>query len=289
MSNPLGEIFGFPSTSVDSKALRYRNQKLCPYNNRVPNCTKDKANNPLGVCSIKHNDSCIITCPIRFREEWIIAEQAAQFFFGGNQNWTTLSEVRLLDDNGNTAGNIDYVLVSYDDNGRVLNFGSLEVQGVYISGNLREPFEAFLQKPTPQFEWPKSYKYPKPDFLSSSRKRLLPQLLYKGGILHYWKKKQAVALQKCFFDTLPPFPQVPMQEAEIAWCLYDLIYDGTGSRYKLSHIDTIYTAFEASLMTIITPSPGNLPQFINSLQDRLNETLEQSPPDAPTLNELSAE
>jgi len=42
---------------------------------------------------------------------------------------------------GRSAGNIDVVLVSYDNDGKVLDFGALEIQAVYISGNVRDPFE----------------------------------------------------------------------------------------------------------------------------------------------------
>ena len=111
--NPLAEIFGFPMSNVTDKATRYRKQKLCPFNNKVPNCTKDKANNPLGVCSINHNGTAVITCPIRFRQEWLIIENAAKFFFKEKTKWTSLSETKLLDHNEESAGNIDFVLVSF--------------------------------------------------------------------------------------------------------------------------------------------------------------------------------
>jgi hypothetical protein len=70
--------------------------------------------------------------------------------------------------------------------------------------------------------WSKEPNYPRPDYLSSSRKRLAPQLLFKGGILHGWKKKIAVALNKNFFDTLPEMRRVSRSKADIAWLIYDL-------------------------------------------------------------------
>lgn len=146
-NNPLAEVFGFPSNSFSEQATRYRRNKLCPHNNKVPNCTKDKANDPLGVCSIYHKQSSVITCPVRFRQDWLIAENAATFFFGENSSWTSLTEVRLKDANGQSAGNIDVVLVSYDDRGKVLDFGAVEVQAVYISGNVRKPFETYMNDP----------------------------------------------------------------------------------------------------------------------------------------------
>ena len=67
-------------------------------------------------------------------------ESAAEFAFGADASWTSLSEIKLVDKNGQSAGNIDFVLVPYNDKGQLIDFVSLEVQGVYISGNLRNPF-----------------------------------------------------------------------------------------------------------------------------------------------------
>ncbi len=71
--------------------------------------------------------------------------------------------------------------------------------------------------------WKGKAKYPRADFLSSSRKRLAPQLLFKGGILHSWAKKQAVAIDRAFFNTLPALLSVPVEEAELAWFVYELV------------------------------------------------------------------
>lgn len=45
---PLAEVFGFPIDNISREAGRYRRNRLCPFGNRVPNCTKDKANDPRG-------------------------------------------------------------------------------------------------------------------------------------------------------------------------------------------------------------------------------------------------
>jgi len=281
MKHPLAEVFGFPITNFSEDAKRFRKNKLCPFNNKVPSCTKDKANNPLGVCSLYHNDHPVITCPIRFRELWTIAEKAAIFFFGEDTPWTSIAEVTLYDSSGKSAGNIDFVLVSYDLNGKILDFGSLEIQAVYISGNVRAPFEYYLEKPSARknFSWLGKPNYPKPDFLSSSRKRLIPQILYKGGILRSWGKKQAVALQKNFFDTLPQLPAAEKEKADIIWFIYDLKYNKDLGKYQLAYIDTVYTEFTPALDKIVTPLPGPVEDFIEILQHRLDERLEGNPPD----------
>jgi hypothetical protein len=234
------------------------------------------------------NGQAVITCPIRFREEWLIAEDGARFFFDGDSPWTSIAEVRLTDNDGNTAGNIDLVLVSYDSQGQVLDFGSLEIQAVYISGNIRRPFESYIsfkQRPT-HFEW-NGPNFPKADFLSSSRKRLAPQMLYKGGILKAWGKKQAVALQTSFFRTLPKLKEVPKEEADIAWLLYDLELDKHGTRFRLTQERIVYTEFESALVQITTAKPGKVEDFIEVLQQKLDEKLEGNPPDAPTLTDIT--
>lgn len=284
--NPLAELFGFPINNTSDKSKRYREQRLCPFNNKVPNCTKDKANDPLGVCSIHHGKNKVITCPVRFREDWIIVENAARFFFGEGKKWTSMTEIKLTDRNGLAAGNIDFVLVAYDEHGRLQDFGSLEVQGVYISGNLRNPFSEYMKDPSPDFQWKAGYNYPKPDYLSSSRKRLIPQMLYKGGIFHSWGKKQAVALQKAFFETLPSLPKVTVEKAEIAWFLYDLIPDAGAGTFQLTLVDIVYTEFAPALLKITTPEPGNLADFVTLLQNRLDEALDSNPPDAPSLSDM---
>jgi hypothetical protein len=186
---PLGEVFGFPIDNEGDRAKRYRDNKLCPYNNIVSNCTKNSIKYPLGVCSLNHKGRQVIICPIRFREDWTIISDAASFIFNGKSSWTHVGEVRLKDKYGKSAGNIDYVLVAYDDKGRIIDFSSLEVQAVYISGNLTGPFTAYLENPSPEFDWISAFKYPKPDYLSSSRKRLVPQIIAKGSILNQWGKK----------------------------------------------------------------------------------------------------
>ena len=286
---PLAEVFGFPIDNLSADAQRYRSNKLCPFNNKIPNCTKDKAQAPLGVCSVLDATGPVITCPIRFREEWIIAEDAAGFFFPAKSAWTSLTEVRLKDADGGSAGNIDVVLVSYDAQGRLTDFGALEVQAVYISGNVRNPFERYMEDPgaNAQMDWSKGVNYPKPDFLSSSRKRLAPQLLFKGGIINAWNKKSAVALDRAFFETLPAFEQVDKSKAEIAWFVYDLVLDPKSNRYVLTRFKTVYTRFSESLRQLTVSRPGRVEDFVGVLQEKLDEKLDNtSPPSNVTLEDL---
>jgi hypothetical protein len=279
-THPLAEVFGFPPHAEETSANRHRNKRLCPFNNKVPNCTKDKAQDPLGVCSVMHGANIAITCPVRFRQDWLIAEHAADFFFDPGTNWTTLTEVRLKDADGGSAGNIDIVLCAYDEKGVVYDFGALEVQAVYISGNIRNPFAHFMAAPHKHanMDWSKEPNYPHPDFLSSSRKRLAPQLLFKGGILHAWKKKSAVAIDESFFATLPIIPSLPREESDLALLIYELLPPtAPNGQLQLSLSRTVYTSFVQALRSITSPRIGRLEDFIRDLQAKVDEKLEHAP------------
>jgi hypothetical protein len=123
-----------------------------------------------------------------------------------------------------------------------------------------------------------------PDYLSSSRKRLAPQLLFKGGIINSWGKKMAVALDHNFYSTLPALPEVPRAEAEMAWLIYMLRLDETGQRYMLELHKTVYTKFLPSLQKITVAKPGSVSVFISHLQSKLDEKL-VNPPDTGTIQQ----
>jgi len=289
-NHPLAEVFGHSTIDFSKRAQRYRQNKLCPFNNKVPSCTKDKAKDPLGVCSIYHGQcAAVITCPIRFREEWLIADDAAEFFFPEGLTWTSLTEVRLSDGDGKSAGNIDVVLVAYDKTGKVVDFGSLEVQAVYISGNVRDPFTHYMADCSAHrdMDWRNEPNYPRPDFLSSSRKRLAPQLMFKGGILNAWGKKMAVAIDSPFFNTLPKLTEVSQKDADVAWLVYDLIAGQNGT-LGLSKTKTVYTKFSEALNTISRPKVGKIDCFLKILQSKVDEKLESPPANQTIENPFNA-
>lgn len=269
--NPLVEVFGYNIIDMSPEAVRHRDGRLCPFHNSSGlNCTKDSKTDPLGVCTVLHKDAPAITCPIRFRQDKLIVTDAARFFFAPNTRYLALTEVRLNDRNGKSAGNIDMVLVALDDDDQIVDFGALEVQAVYVSGNVKKPFKQYMSDPAAHanMEWP-SPSYPKPDYLSSSRKRLAPQLIFKGGILNSWGKKMAVAVHTPFFEQLPTLPEVDSESAEIAWLTYDLNLDAANSRYKLEAAKTFYTSFQDALNAITIADAGDVNVFIKTLEERI--------------------
>lgn len=273
-NHPLLEVFGYPATASSEEAAEHRNHRLCPFGNRVPECTKNSVANPLGVCSIKHEDGNAIICPVRFRQDEIVMTDAADFFFTPDTRWLTLPEVRLRTKQNAPAGNIDIVLVAFDERGLVTDFGALEIQSVYISGNVSEAFAWFMESPEERNTEFWSGKVPRPDYLSSSRKRLAPQLSYKGHILHQWGKKQAVAIHSRFFETLPDFDEVPIEVADLAWLVYELEEPkNPNERLRLTKIRSVYTRWSQAMQKVQVPEVGDLAIFESHLQSIIDPIL----------------
>jgi hypothetical protein len=96
----------------------------------------------------------------------------------------------------------------------------------------------------------------------------------------------AVALDNSFFKTLPDLPEVEEKDADMAWFIYDLIHNQTGNIYCLKKVKTKYTNFKKSLDKITTPSPGKIEFFINVLQSKLDEKLDDNPPENHIITDI---
>lgn len=97
-----------------------------------------------------------------------------------------------------------------------------------------------------------------------------------------------MALHKGFYDTLPQLKEVSPDEADIVWLIYDLVLEQDTQLYQLRLYRQVYTMFEPALSQITTPEPGSITEFLDVLQDKLDEKLDggQNPPDAPALKDL---
>lgn len=271
LKHPLAEVFGFKTDNHSTIAKKHRKEKLCPHKGKAEHCTKSSVESPIAVCSIYAGDTTTVICPVRFEEEGKIFKDAADFFFPGSSSWKVLPEIRLKERNGESAGNIDFVLVTQDEDGKVADFGALEVQAVYVSGNISNPFEHYMKHPEGRdnMDWTQEKNYPRPDYLSSSRKRLIPQLIYKGRILQDWGKKTAVAVDEPFFQTMPDLPEVSPLEADIVWLVYKLMPTSDSKAFELTLTKKVYTKFEDALTRIANPEIGEIEDFLKVVRKKL--------------------
>ena len=85
----------------------------------------------------------------------------------------------------------------------------------------------------------------------------------------------AVVLGRNFFDTLPQLNEVPIQEGEIAWFLYDLILDTRCHIYQLQRNRAVYTRFDESLDKISRSESGHVEEFVTHIQSLLAARLQR--------------
>lgn len=60
----------------------------------------------------------------------------------------------------------------------------------------------------------------------------------------------------------------------------------TRNLYQLTRVQTVYARFEQALTRITTAEAGPAEDFIESLQEKLDERLNDNPPDAPALTDI---
>ncbi len=98
----------------------------------------------------------------------------------------------------------------------------------------------------------------RPDFRSSGPKRLMPQLQIKVPSLRRWGKKIAVVVDKSFFQSIAPMPEVDhLTNADIIWVIVN--YEGESKKLKI--IDKIYTTLEGSVKGLTAGIPISKQDF----------------------------
>jgi hypothetical protein len=88
--------------------------------------------------------------------------------------------------------------------------------------------------------------------------------------LKQWNKKQVVALQTSFYNTLPTLPEFDKAESDFAFFLYDLLPDKTNQTLSLKLQRVVYTKFESALEQIAKFEAGSITDFTELLQKKLD-------------------
>ncbi len=219
---------------------------------------EDEANRPT-------DEGPVIVCPSRFEQGQLLIRWLADIVGFPADGAQVAREVPFMR-GANTdrhAGKIDLV-VANEQRGDLRWFG-LEIQAVYFSGaGMRGEFEALRdnQDPTPPF--PVGIR--RPDWRSSSAKRLMPQLQVKGPTLRRWHSKIAVAVDRPFFRSLGGPSDNSSQDldaGDVIWLVPEL-RDGNLLR---GHWEVL--TLEASEERLLAARTVNRADFENALRARL--------------------
>ena len=283
----IGEWFGEPLLSLAPArrsefarcALREREAPLCPFQQPDTRCSKRG-----GVCSIQQYQSSadgriaaaigqpVVVCPRRFEESRTLLKWLAEIVGLDPSDTHIAREVPFMrgTKTRKPAGKIDLVVAGSND--PHFRWYGLEIQAVYFSGQgMSDEFERLADDEADSPPFPGAIR--RPDWRSSSAKRLMPQLEIKVPTLRRWASKLAVAVDRPFFESMggpSANPTHDLDDGDIIWLVPELQAGANGSmqmirghwevltleqsRAKLLAAETISRAdFEATLRQKLRP------------------------------------
>lgn len=188
------------------------------------------------------------TCDRRIRAGGSIYAWVADVMLSDSQAFV-LPEIPFMTSTvtGRAAGKIDNVLVTRRQ-GR-LDWCALEVQSVYVQGSsYAKEFEAIrvsgAAAPVPVSGF-------RPDYRSSSAKRLAPQLELKVPTLRRWGRKMAVAVDEAFFDNMDAMKEVDaVADCDVAWFIVGFDDDVHGDSHLVRR-KAVFTTLEETRRGLI--------------------------------------
>ena len=166
------------------------------------------------------------------------------------------------------AGKIDLV-VARDRSGELTWYG-LEIQAVYFSGpGMTSEFQALQDDSREQLPFPNATR--RPDWRSSSAKRLMPQLQIKVPTLRRWGSKIAVAVDRPFFDAIggpSPSPSQNLTDGDIIWLVPELASTDSDD-YQLCRGHWEVLTLEKSVQKLLSAETVRHDTFVKALRRKL--------------------
>ena len=282
----VGEWYGNPFVgmcsdvrfSLAKKALGEDKEKPpCPFQRNRPPCHKAG-----GVCSMrfyesdsnnrlgKPQGSPVAMCPSRFEEDGLLVNWLAEIVGFSTGETRLAREVPFMQstNTGKAAGKIDMVVAKTVDGN--LEWYGLEIQAVYFSGQgMRSEFVALQTDDDPCPPFPTGVR--RPDWRSSSAKRLMPQLQVKVPTLRRWRSKLAVAVDAPFFESMggpSPHPSRDLNDGDIIWLIPVLQpNDSGGFRLTRGHWEVL--TLEESSRKLLAAEPISRTAFEQTLLEKL--------------------
>ena len=236
----IAEWYGEPFTAMMPSRRKELASIALAANSKAPRCPFQPGDQPCnkrgGVCSLQRYDvgengrigarmgSPVTTCPNRFGERGVVTHWLADVVGFDHADAYIAHEVPFMRAaaSDKAAGRIDMVLAT--DRPSNLVWYGLEIQAVYFSGvGMQSEFQRLLEDDERDPPFPDSVR--RPDWRSSSAKRLMPQLQIKVPTLRRWGTKLAVAVDRAFFESIGGKSTPPIQdldEGEVIWLVPEL-------------------------------------------------------------------
>ena len=202
MASRIIEFFGYAPTDSSEKAEKARQERYCPFIKTACQKTLNDGS-PSGACTLQAvRGAPVICCPIRlYANGYQILKDVGEAAFGEpvdlysgslakeaahvdgrariavfGKGWG--GELRVPNRGRSGGYYVDWVLARLNKAGGLQDFAAIEVQSIDTTGTYRNERDAYLkgrdfkENSTAGFNW------------ENVNKRILPQLIYKGHVLH---------------------------------------------------------------------------------------------------------
>jgi len=250
------------------------NNPVCPFQEGRVRCGKRG-----GVCSIQRYDAesdrhqitraaqaselPIATCPHRFSEGNLVPRWLASIV--GFDRYFIAREVPFMRSptTDRPAGRIDLVIANDLSASKWLG---LEIQAVYFSGKgMQKDFELLLEDEGDNPPAPRANR--RPDWRSSSAKRLMPQAQIKVPTLRRWGTKLAIAVDWPFFNAIggaSDNPSHDLDDGDVIWLVPQI-----SAEYRLEPFHWEVLTLEDSSKKLLSAETVKRGEFEQGLKERL--------------------
>ena len=243
-----------------------RRERPCAY--RAGACSKTG-----GVCSMRPYDESdgriaaaagptVVMCPSRFEQDRMLIDWLAEIVGFGDDAMVAREVPFMVGSTGKPAGKIDLVIAA-EQHG--LRWFGLEIQAVYFSGTgMDDEFVRHLRDEGTTPLYPSSVR--RPDWRSSSAKRLAPQLQVKVPTLRRWGSKIAVAVDKPFFDSIGGPSDEPVHDLDAGDVIW-MVPEAVDGQLVRRHWEVLTLEESSAKLLAATAIPRS--DFEQQLRDRL--------------------
>jgi len=140
------------------------------------------------------------------------------------------------------------------------------LRAVYFSGeSMKKEFDNIAHFDQDGIPFPVGKR--RPDYRSSSPKRLMPQLQIKVPTLRRWDKKMAVVIDRSFYDSIEDMGSVKdLSNADIAW--FVVKYNEKEKKQVLEPDFVICTTLERTVEALTGGTPVSLYEFERRIKNK---------------------
>jgi hypothetical protein len=168
-----------------------------------------------------------------------------------------------------SIGNVDCVIADIDENNRVKDFISIELQAVDVTGSYRPAYDALLNskvmdsKPSYGFNFANVYK------------RFVTQLIAKGYYHHHWGTKIVAIIQDVVYNDICQriqlLPAADPKEANVVFMVYKYMPDlRSPDRYVLQ-LDKVVGTHHTNLQNaVLYKTPPSKQDFCRHIESKLS-------------------